>query len=124
MNWIDNQSRETKTLLPVINPATGQHLGHAHLAEESLVEAAVQSSHAAFASWSAKTIKDRVSILIKFHQLVIKHKEEIAALISAEHGKTIEEALAEVAKGNETVEYAFSLPLIYPGSHMEYPSIT
>ncbi len=53
--------------------------------------------------------------MIKFHGLIQTYKNELAALIVKEHGKTLGEAIAEINKGNETVEYAFSMPLVAPG---------
>ena len=64
-------------------------------------------------------MKDRAQILIRFHQLVVKHQDELADLIVLEHGKTKAEALADVAKGNETVEFAISLPQLIQGKTLE-----
>jgi acyl-CoA reductase-like NAD-dependent aldehyde dehydrogenase len=89
------------------------------LSTKEQVEQAVQSCKNAFLDWSNRTVKDRCQILIRYHQLVIKNKERLADLIVLEHGKTKEEALAEIAKGNETVEYAISLPQVIIGNYLE-----
>ena len=69
--------------------------------------------NSAFTKWSNMTVKSRASIMLKFHSLIRQNATELAKLIVLENGKNITEALADVAKGNETVEYACSLP------HME-----
>ena len=80
------------------------------------------SSHAfkvAHASWSELTIKQRAAIMFKFHDLVDRHSQELAQLVVQENGKNIVEALADVAKGNETVEWAASLPQMAGGRVLE-----
>ena len=61
------------------------------------------------------TVKSRASIMLKFHSLIRQNATELANLIVLENGKNITEALADVAKGNETVEYACSLPQLMQG---------
>ncbi|KAJ2998964.1 hypothetical protein HDV02_003802 [Globomyces sp. JEL0801] len=97
--------------IDIISPASNKVIGKVALSSPDQVDAAVQAAHNAFLSWSSLTVKSRIQYLIRFHQLVIKYKGE--CLI------TKEEALAEVAKGNETVEFALSLPQIYLGTHLE-----
>ncbi|KAJ3272812.1 hypothetical protein HDV01_005253 [Terramyces sp. JEL0728] len=99
--------------LPVQSPGTGKTIAHVQLSTQDQVNSAVEQAHSAFLSWSNRTVKDRVQYLIRFHQLVIKHKDELADLI------TKEEALAEIAKGNETVEFAISLPQLMLGHTLE-----
>ena len=130
-NWIDNKLIEiepNQKSIPVINPSDGSTVSNVPLSTQAQIEAAVQSAHKAFESWSSRTVKDRVQFLIRYHQLVIKNKDKLAALITLEHGKvscnftniqTLEEALAEIAKGNETVEYALSLPQLILGNTLE-----
>ena len=83
------------------------------------VKKAVASASVAFESWSNLTIKTRAGIMMKFHSLVQKHADELAKLIVLENGKNYTEALADVAKGNETVEYACSLPQLAQGKTLE-----
>lgn len=73
----------------------------------------------AFKGWSEITIKQRAAIMFKFHELVDQHSEELAELIVRENGKNMAEALADVAKGNETVEWASSLPQLAAGRSLE-----
>jgi len=79
------------------------------------VDSAVAAATEAFPSWSGLTIKSRAAIMLKFHNLVKENANQLAELIVKENGKNITEALADVAKGNETVEYACSLPQLSQG---------
>ncbi|KAJ3100669.1 hypothetical protein HDU97_002012 [Phlyctochytrium planicorne] len=112
---LDDSSRHLK----VTSPATGDTVAYVPLSKKADVDLAVESSVKAFQAWSARTIKDRVQVIIRFHALVVKYKDELADLIVLEHGKTKSEALAEIAKGNETVEFAMSLPQLTQGHILE-----
>ena len=68
------------------------------------------------------TLKSRAALLLKFHSLIRDHAPELAELIVSENGKNITEALADIAKGNETVEYACSLASLVPGKQMRVSS--
>jgi len=83
---------------------------------------AAKAAESAFPDWSSRTVKSRASILLNFHALVEKHAVELAKLIVSENGKNIAEAIAEVAKGNETVEYACSMPQLVQGRTLEVSS--
>ncbi|GAX23865.1 hypothetical protein FisN_20Hh071 [Fistulifera solaris] len=101
--------------IPVVNPATGATIAQVAVSNQQDVETAVAAAQAAFPAWKALTIKARAAIMMQFHSLVRQHAQELAALIVQENGKNITEALADVAKGNETVEYACSLPQLAAG---------
>ena len=101
--------------LDVINPATSDLIGKVALSTASDVHSAVSAASAAFESWSGLTCKARAAIMLSFHNLVRQHANELANLIVLENGKNYTEALADVAKGNETVEYACSLPQLMQG---------
>jgi malonate-semialdehyde dehydrogenase (acetylating) / methylmalonate-semialdehyde dehydrogenase len=103
----------------VTSPSTGQEIARVGLSEPSDVEGAVRAAAAAFPAWSALTIKARASIMLTFHALVKRHANELADLIVLENGKNKTEALADVAKGNETVEYACSLPQLAQGRNLQ-----
>mmetsp|Transcript_32148 Transcript_32148/g.47947 ORF Transcript_32148/g.47947 Transcript_32148/m.47947 type:complete len:566 (-) Transcript_32148:144-1841(-) len=105
--------------LPVINPSTSKEVGSVALSGKDDVSAAVSAASAAFPAWSNLTMKSRVAILLKFHYLIREHATELAKLIVIENGKNMTEALADVAKGNETVEYACSLPQIAQGKTLQ-----
>lgn len=126
-NWVNNTPVPTKDsdihdtakFLPVTNPSNEDIISYVPLSTPDDVNFAVESAHEAFIKWSARTIKDRIQILIRFHQLIIKHSNELAEIIIQEHGKTRSEALAEISKGNETLEYAISLPQLVQGRIMD-----
>jgi len=106
----------TNEYMDVINPADSKTIGRVALSAACDVDDAVASAKKAFPSWSSRTIKQRAAVLMKFHALVQEHAQELAELIVQENGKNITEALADVAKGNETVEWACSLPQLAVGN--------
>jgi malonate-semialdehyde dehydrogenase (acetylating)/methylmalonate-semialdehyde dehydrogenase len=116
-NYIDGTSvpPSAKEYLDVVNPATGDTIASVAISPPEDVEACVASSKAAFLKWSALTMKSRAGIMLKFHALIRAHTEELAHLIVLENGKNYTEAVADVAKANETVEYACSLPQLAAG---------
>ena len=120
-NYIDGRAvppvaASAASYLDVRNPATSAVVGRVALSGIADVEAAVAAAAAAFPAWSAKTTKARAAVLLCFHGLVREHAEELARLVVLENGKNLTEARADVAKGNETVEYAASLPCLSGGS--------
>jgi malonate-semialdehyde dehydrogenase (acetylating)/methylmalonate-semialdehyde dehydrogenase len=94
----------------VFNPATGQVTGAVALASVEEVDAAVQSAKAAFAAWSETAPLKRARILFKFKELLNKHHDELAMLITREHGKVFTDAQGEVVRGIEVVEFACGIP--------------
>jgi malonate-semialdehyde dehydrogenase (acetylating)/methylmalonate-semialdehyde dehydrogenase len=123
-NYVDGQyvaplSAQSTQYLDVTSPHSEAVIAKVPLCGSQDVDIAVQAAAKAFPAWSSKTVKTRVQLLIKFHALVEKYADELADLIVLEHGKTKPEALAEVAKGNETVEYAMCMPQISQGKCLE-----
>ena len=112
----------TNDYMNVYNPADGSVIGKVALSSKTDVETAVQAAQAAFGSWSNLTIKTRAAVMMQFHALVQQHAQELAQIIVQENGKNITEALADVAKGNETVEYACSLPQLAQGRRLQVSS--
>ena len=112
----------TGEYIPVHNPADNSEIGRVAISSAEDVQKAVESAKVAFKEWSAMTIKARAAIMLKFHALVRDNAQELAQLIVLENGKNITEALADVAKGNETVEYACSLPQVAQGSTLKVSS--
>lgn len=108
--------------LPILNPSTSAKIGTVGISAAADANAAVASAKAAFPAWSALTMKTRAAIVLKFHALVRDHALELADLIVLENGKNVTEALADVAKGNETVEYACSLPQLGQGRILKVSS--
>ncbi|KAJ3208259.1 hypothetical protein HDU82_002714 [Entophlyctis luteolus] len=114
--WDATQVDDPTKFIKVLNPANGETITYCPLSKDVDVTVGVKAAKDAFETWSKRTMKDRAQPMIRFHQLILKHREEIADIIVLEHGKTKTEALAEVDKGNETVEYAISLPQLTQGN--------
>jgi malonate-semialdehyde dehydrogenase (acetylating) / methylmalonate-semialdehyde dehydrogenase len=105
--------------LEVLNPSDGSLLSYVPLSSTSDLAAAVDAAAAAFRSWSATPIKDRVQVFFRYRSLLERHLGELAGLISEEHGKIQSEAEAEIAKAIELTEFACSLPQIAAGEVLE-----
>ncbi|MBB5206907.1 CoA-acylating methylmalonate-semialdehyde dehydrogenase [Chiayiivirga flava] len=104
---------------PVFNPATGAQSGVLPLADASVVATAVAAAKAAFPAWSATPPLRRARVLFKFRELLDARASELAAAITAEHGKTHSDALGEVARGIEVVEFACGIPHLLKGEVTE-----
>jgi len=105
--------------MPVTSPSTGEEIGKVALSGPADVDEAVKAAQIAYPKWSGLTMKARAAIMFKFHHLLGEHAEELAELIVLENGKNKTEALADVAKGNETVEWACGMPQLALGNVME-----
>ncbi|MER6050883.1 CoA-acylating methylmalonate-semialdehyde dehydrogenase [Streptomyces sp. BHT-5-2] len=95
---------------PVYNPATGAQEKQVAFASVEEVDAAVRTAKEAYRSWGTSSLAKRTSVLFKYRELVDAHREELARLITAEHGKVHSDALGEVARGLEIVELACGIP--------------
>ncbi|MEZ0225892.1 MAG: CoA-acylating methylmalonate-semialdehyde dehydrogenase [Alphaproteobacteria bacterium] len=104
---------------PVFNPATGEKLYDVKHATTAEVNAAVERAEKAFAGWSAETTLKRARVLMKFLDICNRNREELAATITREHGKTIEDARGEVQRGLEVVEFATGMPHLLKGEYSE-----
>jgi len=107
---------------PVFNPATGEQQAEVVLAEQSDVDRAVATAAAAFESWSQSSLSRRTGILFRFRELVNQRKDEIAALITDEHGKVLSDAAGEVQRGLEVVEFACGIPQLLKGEYSDQVS--
>ena len=123
-HFTNGQRRTTDSprTIPVTSPVDGSLLGHALVATKSTVDEAVASAQRGFAAWKQWTVKDRVQPLFRFKQLVEKNMAELAELVSAENGKTVGEAKAELEKGIEVVEFATAAPQLLVGDKLEVSS--
>jgi len=110
-HWIDGREEAgtTGSTQPIMNPATGAEVGTLHLGDASTVDRAVQVAAAAQKEWGRTSLAKRTQILYRMRELMIEHTDEIAQLISREHGKTIGDAKGEIARGLETLEFATSI---------------
>ncbi|MEV7466378.1 CoA-acylating methylmalonate-semialdehyde dehydrogenase [Streptomyces kronopolitis] len=95
---------------PVYNPATGAQEKQVAFASVDEVDAAVGAAREAFRTWGTSSLAKRTSVLFRYRELIDAHREEIARLITAEHGKVHSDALGEVARGLEIVELACGIP--------------
>ena len=108
---------------PVYNPATGVQTGELDLASADLVGEVVATAKAAWAQeWGNVSLTKRTQVLFKFRQLLDERKEEIAALITAEHGKVLSDAVGEVTRGLEVAEFACGIPHLLKGGFTENAS--
>ncbi len=103
----------------IYNPATGQVSGTVDFAGQDEVDAAVRAAAAAFPQWRDTSLVKRASVMFAFRELVREHSAELAALISAEHGKVASDAAGEVARGLEVVEFACGIPHLLKGAFSE-----
>jgi len=100
-------------------PRDGKSIGRVAVSDARDVEKAVAAATEAFKVWGSMTVKARALVVMKLHSLIEQHAEELAQIIMQEHGKNYVEAMGDVAKGNETVEYACSLPQLVQGKLLE-----
>ncbi|MFC4119780.1 CoA-acylating methylmalonate-semialdehyde dehydrogenase [Nonomuraea zeae] len=103
----------------LFNPATGEVSGHVALASPADVDAAVAAAAAAFPTWRDTSLVKRVRVLFRYRELMEAHRDELAALISAEHGKVHSDALGEVARGLEVLDFACGIPHLLKGAFSE-----
>ncbi|MCO7247307.1 CoA-acylating methylmalonate-semialdehyde dehydrogenase [Halomonas sp. CUBES01] len=108
------QSQRTS---PVYNPATGEQSAQVALASADETRDAVRIADEAFVAWSKTSPLKRSRILFKFKALVEEHTDELARLISSEHGKVFSDAKGEVTRGLEVVEFACGIPHLQKGEH-------
>ena len=103
----------------IYDPATGQVSGKVDFADVAIVDEAVAAANAAFAEWRHASLTKRTQVLFKFRELLDARKGEIAELITAEHGKVLSDALGEVTRGQEVVEFACGIPHLLKGGFSE-----
>jgi len=103
----------------IYDPATGQVTGKVDFADVALVDEAVAAANAAFHEWRHASLTKRSQVLFKFRELLNARKGEIAELITAEHGKVLSDALGEVTRGQEVVEFACGIPHLLKGGFSE-----
>jgi malonate-semialdehyde dehydrogenase (acetylating)/methylmalonate-semialdehyde dehydrogenase len=103
----------------VFNPATGVQTAEVDFASIQEIDAAVAAATAALPVWRATNLSRRAEIMFNIRNLVQSNRIEIAALLSAEHGKVITDALGEIARGLENVEFACGIPHLLKGSYNE-----
>ena len=120
-HWIDGRPTPGTSgrTAAVFNPATGEHTGDVALASSDEVSAAVAAAVAAARSWRSASLSRRAAVLFAFRELLHAHADELAALVTAEHGKVLADAAGEVARGLENVEFATGVPQLLKGGYSE-----
>ncbi|MCP5092421.1 MAG: CoA-acylating methylmalonate-semialdehyde dehydrogenase [Gammaproteobacteria bacterium] len=102
---------------PVSNPATGKIARHVAMASKETVEQAIDAAEAAFPAWQDTPPAKRARIMFRFKQLLEEHADEIAAAITDEHGKVLDDAMGEFGRGVEVVDYACGIPELLKGEY-------
>ena len=123
-NWISGAVAPSKSGRHGIvwNPATGKPQAHVDFASPAEVDQAVSAAKQAFPAWRAAPLSRRAEIMFKMRELVDANRIRIATLISLEHGKTISDAMGEVARGLENIEFACGIPNLLKGGFSEQAS--
>jgi malonate-semialdehyde dehydrogenase (acetylating) / methylmalonate-semialdehyde dehydrogenase len=101
---------------PVFNPATGEQTGQVASGGFAEIDAAVTAARRAFPAWAATPPAKRAKVMYEMRRLLEENRDKLAKAISAEHGKTHIDALGEVARGQEVVEFAYGIPHLLKGS--------
>ena len=104
-------------MAPVYDPALGTVSKQVRLASTQDVSDAIAVAHAAFPGWRDMSLARRVAIVFKFRELLEAKKGELAEIITSEHGKVLSDALGEITRGQEVVEFACALPHLLKGEH-------
>ena len=104
-------------MLDVHNPANGQVVARVNMADAATTREAIAAAAEALPAWAATTPLRRARILFRFKELVEKHFDELARLITSEHGKVYEDAQGELIRGLEVVEFACGIPHLLKGEH-------
>ncbi|MGA7811706.1 CoA-acylating methylmalonate-semialdehyde dehydrogenase [Caballeronia sp.] len=107
---------------PIFNPATGKEARTLRLGDATDVDAAVVAAKKAFPAWSNTPPIRRARVMLRFLELMNKHADELAAIITAEHGKVFSDAHGEVARGIDVIEFACGIPQLLKGDYTEQVS--
>ena len=114
--WIDAKTADFE---PVINPSDGSIIAKTPMCGPREVDETVRAAQTAFETWSEAPIVERARVFFRYRRLLEEHTDELAAIISREHGKTRAEARASVLRGIEVVEFACGIPSLIGGQTME-----
>jgi malonate-semialdehyde dehydrogenase (acetylating)/methylmalonate-semialdehyde dehydrogenase len=119
--YVDGQweSPANRDLHPVYNPATAQVIARVPYATAGDIDRAARAAHAAFLKWHEVPVVDRVQILYRYKDLLEKHAEEIARILTTENGKTLDDARGSVRRSIQMVEVACGMPSLMQGYSLE-----
>src|SRR5664279_857560 len=123
-HWMDGRKTPGTSgrTAPVYNPATGLRSAEVELASGSEVQVAVAQAVAAATQWRYASLSQRAGVLFAFRQLLHERTHELAAIVTAEHGKVLSDAAGEIARGLENVEFAAGVPALLKGGFSEQVS--
>lgn len=113
--WVDSSSNKTEI---VVNPATGEAIAEVPISTKQDVDLAVQAAKKAFKGWSQTPVPKRARILFKYQQLLVDNWGELARMITVENGKSLTEAMGEIQRGIECVEFAAGAPSLMMGKQL------
>ena len=120
-HWIDNAEVASNSgrVADVYDPALGVVTKHVALANQSEIERAIASASKAFPAWRDLSLAKRQAIMFNFRELLNRKKPELAEIITSEHGKVLSDALGEITRGQEVVEFATGMPHLLKGFYSE-----
>jgi len=120
-HWIDNKEYVSASgrTAPVYDPALGVETKRVALANDAEIGAAISAAKKAFPGWSKTSLAGRQQIIFKFRELLNAKKGELAEIITSEHGKVLSDALGEITRGQEVVEFAVGMPQLIKGYYSE-----
>lgn len=123
-HWVDGAlyGGTSNNWADVTNPATGAVTGRVALANAADADALIASAKSAFRDWARTSLARRTQVVFKFRELLASRTDELASIITSEHGKVHSDALGEVARGLEVVEYACGIAQHLKGGHSESAS--
>src|SRR5690242_9303650 len=123
-HWIDGQRVEGASgrTGPVYNPATGEQTGEVDFASVEEVDRAVQAAKAAEPAWRTLSIAKRAEIFFRIRELVHERRDEMARILTSEHGKVLSDATGEVTRGLEVIEFCCGLPTLLKSEFSEQAS--
>ena len=123
-HWIDGASRVGTPARtgPVYDPATGAQSAEVAFAEKQDVDSAVAAAKQAFEPWGTSSLTRRQNIMFAFREMVAARRLDLARALTAEHGKTLDDALGEVQRGLEVIEFACNIAHLLKGDHSEQVS--
>ena len=122
--WINGQAVESKSGRSgdVFDPALGEVTAKVGFANQAEINQTIAAATAAFPAWRDQSLTKRIQIMFKFRELLEAKKGELAEIITAEHGKVLSDAMGEITRGQEVVEFACGMPQLLKGEYSENAS--
>src|SRR3954468_229637 len=123
-HWIGGRSvaSDSGRSGPVFKPASGRQTGAVDLATVEEVDAAVQAAKAAFVEWRQVSLAKRAEIFFNIRELVHERREDVARILTSEHGKVLSDAIGEVTRGLEVIEFCCGIPTLLKSEYSEQAS--